>query len=110
MTIRQMVGQISYALTGNLTCEYLSNNHLREPLFNYNFANLFFGYKGLTPCKEATQIKGIYQIRTLALDRVALDVDYKLFVSQDFSCFDPIIEKELKALKAKHKKHYGSGV
>lgn len=106
MTIRQMVGQISYALTGNLTCEYLNNNHLREPLFNYNFANLFFGYKGLKFSKDASQIKGIDQIRTLALDRVALDVDYQLFVSQDYNCFEQKIEKELKALRAKHKKHY----
>ena len=106
MTIRQMVGQISYALTGNLTCNDIMTRHLREPFFNYNFANLFFGYIGLTPSKDATQIKGIGQIQNLELDRIALDVDYQLFVSQDYSCFAPFIQEELKALYTKYRKHY----
>lgn len=106
MTIRQMVGQISYALTGNLTCSEVMTRHLREPFFNYNFANLFFGYVGLKAAKDAAQIKGIGQIRNLELDRIALDVDYQLFVSQDYSCFTPLIQDELKALSTKHRKHY----
>lgn len=106
MTIRQMVGQISYALTGNLTCNEVTTRHLREPFFNYNFANLFFGYIGLRAAKDAAQIKGIGQIRNLELDRIALDVDYQLFVSQDYSCFTSIIQDELKALSTRHRKHY----
>ena len=106
MTIRQMVGQISYALTGNLTCQEISNRHLREPFFNYNFANLFFGFVGLKPAKDATQIKGIEQVRNLELDRIALDVDYQLFVSQDYSCFVPRISNELQSLSTKYRKHY----
>ena len=106
MTIRQMVGQISYALTGNLTCNDVMAHHLREPFFNYNFANLFFGYIGLKPSKDAAQIKGIEQIWNLELDRIALDVDYQLFVSLDYSCFAPLIQDELKALSTKHRKHY----
>ena len=106
MTIRQMVGQISYALTGNLTCQGISSRHLREPFFNYNFANLFFGFVGLKAAKDATQIKGIEQIRNLELDRIALDVDYSLFVSQDYSCFALNIGKELQALSTKYRKHY----
>lgn len=106
MTIRQMVGQISYALTGNLTCNDVRTRHLREPFFNYNFANLFFGYTGLTPSKDAAQIKGIEQIRNLELDRIALDVDYQLFVSQDYNCFAPTIQDELKALSTKYRKLY----
>lgn len=106
MTIRQIVGQISYALTGNLTCEYISNHHLKEPFFMYNFANLFFGYNGLKSAKDATQIKGIAQIQNLELDRVALDVDYKLFVSCDYSCFLPGIAKELVDLSRRYRKHY----
>lgn len=106
MTIRQMIGQISYALTGNLTCSEIMSKHLKEPFFNYNFANLFFGYIGLKAAKDTTQIKGIEQIRNFELDRIALDVDYKLFVSQDYSCFTPFIQSELKALSTKHRKHY----
>lgn len=41
MTIRQMVGQLSYALTGNLTCNDVLNKYLKGAIFNYNFANLF---------------------------------------------------------------------
>ena len=106
MTIRQMVGQISYALTGNLTCQDISSHHLREPFFIYNFANLFFGFAGLKVAKDATQIKGIGQIRNLELDRIALDVDYQLFVSQDYSCFAPRISGELQSLSTKYRKHY----
>lgn len=106
MTIRQMVGQISYALTGNLTCDYIATRHLKEPFFIYNFANLFFGYKGLTKAKDAAQIKGIEQIQNLEVDRIALDVDYNLFVQHDFSCFVPRIEGEITALLHKYKKHY----
>lgn len=106
MTIRQMVGQISYALTGNLTCQEILSRHLREPFFTYNFANLFFGFVGLKAAKDATQIKGIEQVRNLELDRIALDVDYQLFVSQDYSCFVPHISSELKSLSTKYRKHY----
>ena len=106
MTIRQMVGQISYAITGNLTCNDIYDHHLKEPFFNWNFANLFFGYIGLNPANESAQIKGIEQIQNLSLDRVALDVDYKLFVNQDYSCFEPKIESEIKSLTTKYRRHY----
>lgn len=106
MTIRQMVGQISYALTGNLTCEYIKDRHLREPLFVYHFANLFFGFQGLKEARDAAQIKGIQQIQDLALDRIALDVDYRLFVNQDYSCFPPAIQEELIVLTRRDRKHY----
>lgn len=106
MTIRQMVGQISYALTGNLTCESIARSHLKEPFFVYNFANLFFGYNGLKKAKYAAQIKGIEQLQNLELDRVALDIDYSLFVRQDYSCFPQKIQKELAALSHRYRKHY----
>lgn len=108
MTIRQMMGQISYAMTGNLTCQYIMTHYLKEPFFNYNFANLFFGYHGTTPAKDALQINAIQQIRNLGLDRIALDVDYKLFVKQDYSCFAPGIQEEIKAMLTKSRKHYQS--
>lgn len=106
MTIRQMVGQISYALTGNMTCSDIRAKNLKEPFFNYHFANLFFGYRGLKPAKDAVQIKAIQQIRNLALDSIALDVDYELFVKQNYACFVPEIQKEINALLTKSNKHY----
>lgn len=106
MTIRQMVGQISYAITGNLSCHDIEQNLLKEPFFNYNFANLFFGYVGLEEQKDSSQIRGISQIKLLALDRIALDVDYRLFVNHDYSFFIPEIQTLLVELRRKHKKHY----
>ena len=106
MTIRQMVGQISYALTGNLSCNDIESRQLKEPFFVYNFANLFFGYHGLKKATDTAQIKGIEQLQNLELDRIALDVDYSLFVSNDYSCFMPKIQKELTALTQRYRKHY----
>lgn len=106
MTIRQMVGQISYGITGNLTCEKVCNKMLKEPFFTYNFANLFFGYKGLTLEADAKQIKGIGHIQGLGLDRIALDVDYKLFVNHDYSFFTDDIRPIIEALYQKSRKHF----
>ena len=106
MTIRQMVSQISYAITGNLTCKRIKQSFLKEPFFNYNFANLFFGYVGLDESRDSTQIKGISQIKMLALDRVALDVDYSLFVNNDYHYFAPEVGALLVELHKKHRKHY----
>lgn len=106
MTIRQMVGQLSYALTGNLTCGYINNKHLKYPFFNYNFANLFFGYWGLKKIKECTQIKGIEQIQTLGIDGIALNIDYDLFVKHNYECFTPEIQRELNDLHKRYRKHY----
>jgi hypothetical protein len=89
-----MVGQISYGITGNLTCKKIKNSMLKSPLFTYNFANLFFGYKGLTIDKQALQIKGIQHIRDLGIDAVALNVDYNLFVNHNYSYF-PIVVRGL---------------
>lgn len=106
MTIRQMVGQLSYAITGNLTCNQVATKYLKEPFFNYNFANLFFGCYGLDEKREVTQIKGIEQIRILGIDKTALDVDYRLFVNHDLSFFTPEIQKELEGLNNKYRQHY----
>ena len=45
-------------------------------------------------------------MQILALDRIALDVDYQLFVKHDFSCFLPEIARELEELNKKYYKHY----
>ena len=106
MTIRQMVGQISYAITGNLSCQNILIRDLREPLFNYNFANLFFGYIGLKPERDSIQIKGIEEIQNLGLDHIALDVDYQLFVRQDYSCFPQNIAVELKEMSQRYRYYF----
>lgn len=106
MTIRQMVGQISYGITGDLTCEKINNSMLKEPMFTFNFANLFFGYKGLSLDKDSQQIKGIDYIKNLGLDKIALDVDYKLFVNHDYSFFTNEIRAIIEELSRKSRKHF----
>ncbi len=106
MTIRQMVGQISYGITGNLSCERISNSMLKEPLFTYNFANLFFGYTGLSQERDSLQIKGIQHIQNLGLDSLALDVDYKLFVNHDYSFFSNDVRNIVETITSKSRKHF----
>lgn len=106
MTIRQMVGHISYGITGNLTCEKVENDMLKSPLFFYNFANLFFGYRGLTAEKEALQIKGVQHIRELGIDAIALNVDYNLFVNHNYSYFPVSVRGLIDDLTNKSRKNF----
>ena len=93
MTIRQILSQLSFALTGNLTCSEIKANYKDTVKFKYLFSNLFFGYKGIEEIDNADQIQGIAYAKELKLDTRGLDVDYKLFVTGDFSDFPTDIEK-----------------
>ena len=109
MTIRQMMGQISYALTANLTCEFIKEKYkeLKTPLFYYNFANLFFGYNGINPNRDSQQIPGIQNIRELGLDQIALDVDFDLFVSENYkNYFDEEIATILDPVREMTRNYY----
>lgn len=85
MTIRQILSQLSFALTGNLTCNDIKASYKDSVKFRYLFSNLFFGYKGIEEMDNADQIQGIAYAKELKLDTRGLDVDYKLFVTGDFS-------------------------
>jgi hypothetical protein len=85
MTIRQILSQLSFALTGNLTCSEIKTSYKDSVKFKYLFSNLFFGYKGIEEIDNADQIQGIAYAKELKLDNKGLDVDYKLFVTGDFS-------------------------
>ncbi len=85
MTIRQILSQLSFALTGNLTCNEIKASYKDSVKFKYLFSNLFFGYKGIEEIDNADQIQGIAYAKELKLDTRSLDVDYKLFVTGDFS-------------------------
>ena len=104
MTIRQMMSQISFAITGNLTCADVMKRDLRDPFFRYNFANLFFGFCGVKPVNDALQIQGIREIQNLAPYHIALDVDYEIFVSQELRCFNEEL-RELLASKLRREYH-----
>ncbi|MBD7914580.1 hypothetical protein H9660_05430 [Clostridium sp. Sa3CUN1] len=105
ITIRQMIAQISFAFTGNINCERISkfDNRLYNN-FNYNFANLFFGYKGIQEIYEAKQIKGIELIQEMKIDSVALREDYNIFVKGDFSYLKPDIRIIVESLWNKFSK------
>lgn len=85
MTIRQILSQLSFALTGNLSCNEIKASFKDSIKFRYLFSNLFFGYKGIEEIDNADQIQGIAFAKELKLDTRSLDVDYKLFVTGDFS-------------------------
>ena len=84
MTIRQMLSQISYAVTGNLTCEEIKKNK-KQAKFVHLFSNQFFGYQGMKQNESAMQIQGIRHANEMKLDTIALSYDYKMFVTGDFS-------------------------
>lgn len=95
MTIRQIVAHISYALTGNLDCSSPQLAHAKSNkyiTYVYNFANLFFGYRGIHAVKEAVQIKSIYEIQNLRLDKKSLKEEYDIFVRNNFSRFNGAIK------------------
>lgn len=94
ITIRQMIAQLSYAITGGLDCNRIKEIGNSKNLFNYHFANLFFGFHGTEQDNAALQIKAVRVLQKLSLDQKSFSVDYQLFVNQDFSCF-PLIEKDL---------------
>lgn len=106
MTIRQMLGQISFALTGNLTCEQIHENTFINGTFHYNFANLFFGYLGTQEKPEFRQIKGIDEIRKLNIDGMSLQEDYAIFVEKNPVFFSNQVEDLLKPLLERRRRHY----
>lgn len=93
MTIRQILSQLSFALTGNLTCNDIKASYKDSAKFRCLFSNLFFGYKGIEEIDNANQIQGIAYAKELKLDTRGLDVDYKLFVTGDFSDIPADIRK-----------------
>ena len=80
MTIRQMLSQISFSITGNQNCSDIKSKS-SDIIYKYLFPNLFFGYVGNDLNDDAMQIRGIALANELQLDAISLDVDYDLFVT-----------------------------
>lgn len=95
MTIRQMLSQISFSITGNRSCREIKTSDKDSIKFKYLFSNLFFGYCGLEEIDNADQIQGITFARDLKLDSRGLKHDYELFVSGDFDVFPSEIKSIL---------------
>lgn len=106
VTIRQILSQLSFAFTGNMTCDEIKEKKLRNIKFTHNFANLFFGYEGINDIENANQIKAIKELKLLELDSRSLSEDYNMIVRNDFSCFDEDIRKIIKTQWEKFSKEY----
>lgn len=105
VTIRQMLSQISFAFTGNIDCSEISTYYKSKYIkFNLNFANLFFGYKGIARIKDSDQINGIRLINEMNLDDSAFEEDYEIFVKENFSYFSKDIENEVKNIWKEYNK------
>lgn len=86
ITIRQMLAQISFAITGNVKCDEIKKWDQRIYLkFQYNFANLFFGFRGIQKISSANQIKAIDMLQKLNLDSKVMNTDYNMFVKNEFN-------------------------
>ncbi|MFD1861475.1 hypothetical protein [Planococcus chinensis] len=85
LTIRQILAHLTYSITGNLDCGTLSTKKTEDNLFNYHFANLFFGFIGTKSSSDALKIKAIQEIKSLRIDEKELPHNYDIFVRNDFS-------------------------
>lgn len=93
LTIRQILAQLSYSMTGNLTCDSVGHDFGVELKFRYHFSNLFFGHHGQNVFEEARQIRAIQEIQQLNLDSKETIYDYGFFAMNDFSHLkDPVQE------------------
>lgn len=111
VTIRQMIAQISYAFTGNRKCSEIGRvDKTKYYKFNYNFANLFFGYRGIQKIQDATQIKAISLLQDMNLDSISLNEDYAMFVKGDFSCFDDELKNIISDVWNKFSREIYSGI
>lgn len=98
LTIRQITAHISYALTGNLSCDQVAGN--KNDLFNYHFANLMFGYVGFQPAPKAAQIRAITELQKLELDTIGLDADFSLFVQRRYETFSEEAQSNIRKADA----------
>ncbi len=96
VTIRQILSQLSFALTGNMSCKEIITQKSKTIKFRYNFANLFFGYEGRNELESANQIKAIKELKLLNIDSKSLVEDYNMVVRNDFSCFKEDIREIIK--------------
>lgn len=106
VTIRQILSQLSFAFTGNMTCDEIKEKKLRNIKFTHNFANLFFGYEGIKDIENSNQIKAIKELKLLQIDSKSLSEDYNMIVRNDFSCFDADIRNIIKTQWEKFSKEY----
>ncbi|WP_409276136.1 hypothetical protein V1499_11115 [Neobacillus sp. SCS-31] len=107
LTIRQILSQLSYSITGNLTCESIEESNSNESqLYIYHFSNLFFGYTGVSINTDAIQIKAIKELQSLGLDTKELKNDYNIFIKGDFEYLTPIARSVIEPIWQKRMRRF----
>ena len=106
VTIRQILSQLSFAFTGNMSCNEICEKRLKNVKFTHNFANLFFGYEGIKDIEASNQIKAIKELKLLNIDSKSLVEDYNMIVRNNFDCFDKDIQNIIKTQWEKFSKQY----
>jgi len=111
MTIRQILAHITFAITGGLSCNDIAKKNCEDFLFEYHFANLFFGFRKISEIPGSDQLRGIRALKELGLDQKSLaKEDYKLFVRGDFTDFSEPIGEMLKKTWNKFSFNYSLAV
>jgi len=86
-TIRQITAHLSYAITGGLSCYRVAKYANSMNRYQYLYSNLFFGYIGNQPAKDAAQIRCIHLFNSIGFDKKQTVVDYDLFNKSDYKLY-----------------------
>jgi len=105
LTIRQIIAQITFALTSGLECKSVKTTTDKKYLFENLFSNSIFGYKGIRLNKQAIQVQAISDINVNGYDNKSLVSDEDIFVLQDYSSLHP----RLQAIIGEIKNQYNNG-
>ncbi len=100
LTIRQIIAQITFALTAGLECKTIKSTNNKKYLFENLFSNALFGYKGIKLNKQANQVQAIYDINANGYDNKSLVSDEDMFILQDFSSLHPRLHNMILELKS----------
>ena len=102
LTIRQIIAQITFALTAGLECKSVKSNTNKRYLFEYLFSNSIFGYKGVRLNKQANQIQAVYDINANGYDNKSLISDEKIFILEDYYSLHPRLQEIIKEIKSQY--------
>ncbi|WMJ22914.1 hypothetical protein RBG61_13115 [Paludicola sp. MB14-C6] len=99
LTIRQIIAQITFALTAGLDCKDVKIIDNKSYLFKHLFSNALFGYNGFDINQKASSIQAIEDIQTNGYDRKCLISDEDLFIRQDITALHPGIQELILDMK-----------
>lgn len=81
LTIRSMTEQLSYMITGGVSCDDVK----KDRRFDYLFSNLFFGYIKTYRDPKSLNILAIKELSSVGYDTKRLRSDERLLINRDFS-------------------------